>query len=239
MRGSFGTENFDYIKIGILGCDLGEACAPEEDLYDISFNFVDLKAIPDLLSDGTAAYFQFILNSGVYHFLNPDMEISENILFTQSTVAVEDNIYDLLEALSEEYTFYEVTKSERVQKRQRMSKPLSEREFVRIYLRADIKSLFYKREKYDLLDYLGDLGGLKEIVFFIGYLITNHVVERMLMAHLVAKTYKIQNYGTEKSQYYATRFKNGDLTPDDSSDEACSVTITGKRKSFGMPLGKT
>lgn len=104
-----------------------------------------------------------------------------------------------MEVFAEEYNFYEVKKSERVQKRLKSSVPLSEKEFVRIYLRAADSSLFYKREKYDLLDYLGDLGGLKEIVFFIGFLITNQVVHRLLMAHLVATTYRIQNHGVEKS----------------------------------------
>lgn len=60
VRGSYGTKEFDYIKIAYVGCDLGEECASEEELYDVSFNYIDLKAFPDLLQeDHTKSHFKY------------------------------------------------------------------------------------------------------------------------------------------------------------------------------------
>ena len=72
---------------------------------------------------------------------------------------------------------------------------------------------------YNLLDYLGDLGGLKEIIFFFGALLTQSIVGRLFMSRLMAKTYKIYHYGEDKSLYYQTRWQNGMLTPEEEPTE--------------------
>ena len=87
VRGSFGASHFDYIKIAYLGCDLGEGCAPLEDLYDISVNFSDIKAYPNLLEDeDSGEHFKYQFDNGIYHFLDPDTEVSENVMFKHVSI---------------------------------------------------------------------------------------------------------------------------------------------------------
>ena len=52
-----------------------------------------------------------------------------------------------------------------------IDKPLNERIFGRFYLRADQKNRYYKRWTDTLLGYIGDLGGMKEFILGIGFLL--------------------------------------------------------------------
>ena len=49
MTGEFGDPEFDYLKISLKGCDLGEdKCAKEEELYDVALNLAHIEEYPDL-----------------------------------------------------------------------------------------------------------------------------------------------------------------------------------------------
>ena len=50
---------------------------------------------------------------------------------------------------------------------------------------------FYKREGYDLLTYLGDLGGLFDIVFILGSIITTFLTSKLFTANLISQLYRI------------------------------------------------
>ena len=64
-------------------------------------------------------------------------------------------------------------------------KPLSKRTYLKFFLRADNFHRLYKREYYDLLSYMGDLGGLIDVVFiFFGFL-SSLLATRMFQAALV------------------------------------------------------
>ena len=47
-------------------------------------------------------------------------------------------------------------------------------------------------EVYDLLTYLGDLGGLFDIAFFIGKLLTMSITAKFFNAALISQAYRIQ-----------------------------------------------
>ena len=52
VQGNFGSEKFNYVKVEVEGCDLGEdECMPDEELIYQSFNFVNLRGYPSLLGD--------------------------------------------------------------------------------------------------------------------------------------------------------------------------------------------
>ena len=57
--------------------------------------------------------------------------------------------------------------------------PLSERRYVSIYLRQDENVRRYKREEYDILTFLGDLGGLLDIILLAGVAISSPFVVRL------------------------------------------------------------
>ena len=56
--------------------------------------------------------------------------------------------------------------------------PAREREHLAIYLRLDQKSRRYHREFAKFLDFLGDIGGMLEIVTTIGFFVTAPFVLR-------------------------------------------------------------
>ena len=52
VQGNFGSEKFNYVKVEVEGCDLGEGeCMSDEELIYQSFNFVNLRGYPSLLGD--------------------------------------------------------------------------------------------------------------------------------------------------------------------------------------------
>ena len=53
-------------------------------------------------------------------------------------------------------------------------------------------TMFYKREEYGLLSYVGDMGGLLSALDFLGYALTSVLVSRLLRAALVKRMYRVQ-----------------------------------------------
>ena len=52
LRGAFGFPEFDYLKIVMRGCDLGPTeCYSDEQVSKNTFNFVILKALPNILGE--------------------------------------------------------------------------------------------------------------------------------------------------------------------------------------------
>lgn len=50
IRGYFGHDYFDYVEISVLACDLGDLCAPNEEVMQKSLNYLDIKSLPSLLN---------------------------------------------------------------------------------------------------------------------------------------------------------------------------------------------
>ena len=50
--------------------------------------------------------------------------------------------------------------------------------------------------------YLGDIGGLLDFVFVVGYVLSHKFVERLLSAALVKRVYKLQHYLKDMTPYY-------------------------------------
>ena len=90
--------------------------------------------------------------------------------------------------------------------------PTKDKEYLSIFFRADLMSKFYKREDYDILEYLGDIGGLLDIVLIFGYAFSHSFVQRLFQAALVEKVYRLQHYLRDMTPYYKTRI-TGLLTP--------------------------
>ena len=49
----------------------------------------------------------------------------------------------------------------------------------------------YKREEYEVLEYLGELGGIREIVLLLVTFFTAPIIKRIYYAAMVAKTFAI------------------------------------------------
>ena len=69
-----------------------------------------------------------------------------------------------------------------------------DRIFLELFLRNENFNHVYSREYYDLVQYLGDLGGLLDVVLVFGWILTSFFSFRLFQSALVSSTYKLQKY---------------------------------------------
>jgi len=65
---------------------------------------------------------------------------------------------------------------------------------VAVYLRSDRMFDKYERKVYDILTFLGDIGGLTEALISIGSLIVGFFTQKLFMSKIVRKIYHIRKY---------------------------------------------
>lgn len=90
-----------------------------------------------------------------------------------------------------------------------------------IFLRAESIQKLYRRTDYEILTYLGDLGGLIDVVVIFFYFLAQPFVRRIFQAQLVSKAYRLQKLMLDQEPYYETHTK-GVVTPPSSSDDSDS-----------------
>ena len=81
-------------------------------------------------------------------------------------------------------SFFEETKRHRTEQ-------VGGDELVKVYLRVDNFRHQYIHEAYDLLTYLGDLGGILDVVLVVGMIVSGTFTSRVFQAAIVNSTYKI------------------------------------------------
>ena len=72
-----------------------------------------------------------------------------------------------------------------------------------------------------MLTYLGDLGGLLDVLFVVGQILTSAVTSKLFIAALIGSTYSIQAYMRDFTQFYPTR-KLYNITSDGSKSSSSS-----------------
>ena len=87
-------------------------------------------------------------------------------------------------------------------------KPVKDRQYLNIFLRADNQSNIYKRISYDVLSYLGDLGGLLDAILMIGFTFTSFFASKLFRAALINQFYKVQQYDQDFSPYQEPEFSD-------------------------------
>ena len=100
-----------------------------------------------------------------------------------------------------------------------------------MYLRSDPATRVYHRSVGSMLEFLGDMGGLIQIVFlfFTGgmYLI----LDRNFKAALISDTYKVQKYNRDKSEFYQSEKDRENKKSHAISSESSSGTSSDSSKS--------
>ena len=78
----------------------------------------------------------------------------------------------------------------------------------------------YTRNQYTILTYLGDVGGLIDIVWIVGGLISAALTRDALAAAMIRNSYQVQGYNGDNCQYYETTQggNNQILTPESHSE---------------------
>ena len=80
----------------------------------------------------------------------------------------------------------------------------SDNELYTMYLRASPSTRTYSRISYTMLNYLGDLGGLIDIVWILGGVITAILIRNKFEAAVISDSYQIQKYNRDYSEYYSS-----------------------------------
>ena len=114
-----------------------------------------------------------------YYCLDPTHVQTDNIYLMESTVRIKGNIWDIFEFTEYELEIIEYSKTQRIPKYQVPSTALKDRYYVQVYLRQSEFIKIYKREEYDMLSYLGDMGGLLDIIIFVGIGLSSSIVARL------------------------------------------------------------
>ena len=103
----------------------------------------------------------------------------------ESTINLKDNILDIFDSLEFDVPIFEVSKLVDYSSAIPHDSRISDREYMTIFFRADSETRIYKREGYDLLTFLGDLGGLFDICMILGMFLTTMFAGRLFTAALI------------------------------------------------------
>ena len=108
---------------------------------------------------------------------------------------LEDSLFQFFGLLndlqSEEVTFLEQKKMLRINERILPEIPLKDRVYISIYLRSDSIYRVHKRSAETLMDYLGDVGGVLEIITLIGFFMITPFIERSLKSDMINEVYQV------------------------------------------------
>ena len=97
VRGGLGSENFDYVKISVEGCDLGPECLNDSALGSTTVNFLTLKSQPSLLDDDVSELVSYNTDLTYFKFIDPTRTQATNLFFMKSHIVTKDNIIDASE----------------------------------------------------------------------------------------------------------------------------------------------
>ena len=84
IGGNIGSENFNYVKIELLGCKV-EDCFPDKDIIKTSVNFVGLAAAPSLMT-GEEDVVTYTQDFTFFKMLDPNRTQSSNFFFMNSVI---------------------------------------------------------------------------------------------------------------------------------------------------------
>ena len=142
-------------------------------------------------------------DSSFLKHIDPRVSQKTDLYLMTSSVSVKDGIYDILDLSQVEYT---VIEEQMRQDHYSLIDPIEETSsLIEISLRLSTMKRVYKREVDDVLTYLGDLGGLLDVLLVMGQILTSLVAHKLFTAALIGKLYRVQEYMRDFTQYYTTK----------------------------------
>ena len=117
----------------------------------------------------------------------------------ESEILMQDNYMDIFDIDEKTVNLYEISRMVDYYQRNPEGMKVADREYMNVYLRAENQSRFYKRVGYDILTYLGDLGGLLDFVLALGFAITSFFSTKLFSAALIGQVYRVQRYARDFS----------------------------------------
>ena len=112
MQGQYGSSVFNYVKIGVIGCDPtlleeGEECLPYEEVSGTGFNFVHLRAHPSLIGNDEESVVSFSQESVYFKQINVGLSQRTNLYIMKSVLRLKDNIFDIYDLDEKQVNLFE------------------------------------------------------------------------------------------------------------------------------------
>ena len=92
MEGAYESENFSYVKIAIIGCDLGqEQCAELSSVDNLPVNLITLKSHVDFAEKTfNEATISYSFDSSNYLVINSKLVQKVNLYYSKAKVILDD-----------------------------------------------------------------------------------------------------------------------------------------------------
>ena len=195
--GNFYQRNMQYVELKLWKCkndtdDLpkGTVCKNQKtiDEYfkDETFSFAFVNQM-FALENYDQPIFSFI-DDQLFFELDPTVSKRANFFIQRQVYELEDTLVQLGQKVEDEY--FQITN---IKSYEDMYSD-SDGYIVAVYMRSDKLFDKYERQVYDILTFLGDIGGLTEALISIGTLIVGFFTQKMFMSKIVRKIYHIRNY---------------------------------------------
>ena len=124
------------MQIALYGCDLGDECEEVEKLHKNTINLAILKARPNLLGEEKDQTILYETDMSTFFYVEPRLYQTENIYLMESTISLEDQIWDLIEYEEKNKSITQVESKQQVVRFSEPDVPLAESNFVSFFLRA-------------------------------------------------------------------------------------------------------
>ena len=110
------------------------------------------------------------------------------LFYTESKVILDDYILKKWLPPPEE-SIFELTQRISTLEIPSSKESTQEKIYATIELRADNSMRYHKRQTYRLIEYLGDIGGLIQLIWICGSFFVGFIIEREFKAAMVSETY--------------------------------------------------
>lgn len=208
IEGTFNSAQFDYIKLSLKRCNQNEL-APEETCVDQSE--ITPKLIRIYLPEPSINYdekdhnnaLSFALNGFYALQLDSNIRRKQDIFVSQSEIYFESK-WALVELEQDGKQFVEFTGGSSWIENVKFDAD-GDASYSDIYFRVASKKRVYSLEPYKILDLLGDLGGLLDIMFAFGTILTMWVAKRAFDRSLLSDAYQVQGKAVDKAELYKSK----------------------------------
>lgn len=210
VRGGFGLENFDYVKIGVYGCELQDECLADQQISKQSLNLISLRAQPTLIDEEGAstkgnAVIDYPTDLSYFKMLDPANTQASNFYYTQSEIHIKENIFDVFDLFERRFDFFQEMGRFDNYEVITPGTPVEDREYLAIFFRAATEKNIYKSVKYEFFGYLGDLGGFLRVLSTFGKAVTFIIGAKRFRSAIISKVYRVQKYDRDFTQFYRTK----------------------------------
>jgi len=196
VRGEYYADEFKYIEVLMKGCELGEgACLSKESINSIKVNLFSPHSNIDFEEFDLTKMIKYSTTAKMFSFLDSIFAAKHIIYLMENKIELEDSrikIFDMSEELNVVQQHGDFMYYERVLDYE--GQPLRDQTLTAFYLQSDSMHRIYSRSTYGVTDYLGDLGGLFDILMLFGVSLTSFITHKLWVGSMIRQFFQIQKY---------------------------------------------